>query len=1010
MFKILTSQGELDTDSNILDVSLNFAVDDIIDISKRNTSYTKSITLPGTQNNNLFFKNIYNVNIDSRTFNPAKKISAEILVGSSIVMKGFLQLIEINNVNRNITYIIQIAGTLDNFITSASESTLSNLNLSRFNHIRSQDNIKKSWDGYNIVNNTVVKNGDGNGYFYPYIINGNSKDITNNWYIYDAFPALYLKTILYEIFDYLNFSVESKFFNSDYFSKIIVPFNKEKLQLTEEEVDNRKVFIGLNTVFSDGSGNNYAWATPHQTRGSQRYDNYHNNCMIGYDTHRMTRETGIDFQDKNNQFSNSMFTCAINGTYDIEIDLKCFPVIMRTDDSISTAEYKEGNLQYGYELFLVKANGTEISLHSSREFNNSSESNGILNYQISAGEKNIVNPYVDLAVPLEMKVSANNVFMAKGDRIKFRYFTQYPESVKWKGLTDKKKKIGLVFKDVYNGEYSKISIVPSSNESKGNEVVNMNQILDGSVKIKDFFLDICKAFNLIILDNPNKTNSLIIEPKDDFYSSKQLVLDWDKERKLDNDSNVRIFPMSELDSKIYDYSYSSDEDFYNKQYTEETKKVYSTYSEEIVNDFSKNTTSTNILFAPTPSSSNSLNGRVAPFFCTYSNEEFSPMKTKLRLLFKKMVDCKPMYLLDAPNGLKTTITKYPYAGVYDSPKDGTYSLDFGRNSKIYWDAGNTIPNQNLFEKFHKSTLNSIKSVDSKLMECYLYLTAKDIAEMDFRNIIFLKNTYWRIIKIQDYNPTRSDALTKVTLLKIVDLNIIGKYQVEVPTSNQSCPVDIVLKKDINNNFIYVSNSGQAITQDCCKQVGGTFLNGVCQISDTRIPLSNIETFSGLKKDSGIEFASKYSEVQIIGGNNVVPIIEKNGPQLLSKWNTSRQTLSGIKTFGSDNYIPENSGSGLIIGDNNSVSPNVQNSLVIGNGISATESRTIYINNLKINESGNILKTNYIIDGGLNEVFNFNKTNPIEILDGGFNSVRNPGGASYARPIIDGNGKIFTQSS
>lgn len=1002
MFKIITAQGELDTDSNISDISLNFAIDDILDISKRNTSYSKSITLPGTPNNNKFFKDIYNVNIDNRTFNPVKRINCSIQTGVSTVMKGYLQLIEINNVNKNISYTIQIAGSLKEFVTTASESTLSNLDLSRYNHIRSKDNIMKSWDGWNTVNGSLKRTGDGEGYFYPYIVNGNSKDIWSNWYIYDAFPAIYLRTIMLEIADYLDYSITSKFFESDYFKDIIVPFNKEKLQLSEKQVNDRKAIIGITPYYYAGDGNNYAFAGSFLTRGAQPFDSINQACKIGYPNNQMTRESGVDyFQDNNNQFANSFFTCSTNGHYDIDVDLKCFPCISRVDNSITTAEYKEGDLTYRYEMVLERADGTIIILDSSIS---TAEPTGILKYQISAGEKNISTPYVDLATPLVMTTTASNVFMAVGDKIKFRYIYTYSQDVKWKGLSDNKKTINLVFKDSFDGAFSKFSVVPSSNESSGNELIDMNQILDGSVKMKDFFLDVCKTFNLVILDNPNKENDLIIEPRDDFFASKQLVLDWDKEQKLDNNSNVKLMPMSELDARNYEYTYTADEDFYNKKYTEETKRVYSVYKEQVENDFSTKTQTTSVLFAPTPNSSVGIDNRVAPFFCSYSNEEFSPVKTKLRLLFKKMVTCSPFYLMDAPNQAKTTLTRYPYAGVYNSPTDAIYSLDFGRNSKIYWNAGDTIPNQNLFEKFHKSTLNTIKDVNAKLMECYLYLTPKDIATFDFRNIIFLKNTYWRVLKIENFNPTRNDALTKVTLYRIIDLNVIGKFQVQVPTSNSSCPVDIVMKPS-GNRYIYVSNSGLEVTEDCCKQLGGTFTNGVCQISYERTKPTGVYSTGKPIKYNNLPERTNLVTKEIIGGNHIVPTLEPNGPKELSKWNSSRGTIGGIKTNGTGNYIPRNSGNGFILGNNSSILPSINNAMVIGNGITATENNTLYLNNIKLDDSGLIKKTNYIIDGGLNEVFNFNKTNPIEIIDGGLNSVRKPGGASYARPIIDGNGKI-----
>jgi hypothetical protein len=85
---------------------------------------------------------------------------------------------------------------------------------------------------------------------------------------------------------------------------------------------------------------------------------------------------------------------------------------------------------------------------------------------------------------------------------------------------------------------------------------------------------------------------------------------------------------------------------------------------------------------------------------------------------------------------------------------------------------------------------------------------------------------------------------------------------------------------------------------------------------------------------------------------------------------------------------------------------VTGAFVIGDGINADENGAIYIGDIKINQDGNILRTGIvIIDGGEDEVFDFLKTNPIEVIDGTIDSVRNPGGDSYTRIIIDGGDKI-----
>jgi hypothetical protein len=139
-----------------------------------------------------------------------------------------------------------------------------------------------------------------------------------------------------------------------------------------------------------------------------------------------------------------------------------------------------------------------------------------------------------------------------------------------------------------------------------------------------------------------------------------------------------------------------------------------------------------------------------------------------------------------------------------------------------------------------------------------------------------------------------------------------------------------------------------------------------------------------------------------GGLDVVPTIQKTGPTVLDRFGTSRNSLN-TTTIGSNNYVPNGSKGGIILGSNSSLGRGSTNSVIIGDNITGTEDNTLYLGNFKINQYGNILASGLnIIDGGEDVVFYPMKTNPIEIVDGTKDNVRNPGGSSYARPVIDGN--------
>lgn len=972
---------ELDT-SGEQDISLNYQIDDILDITKRNTSFSKTIKLPGTPTNNKFFKQIFDVNIDSVYFNPLKRIPVAVRVGSNDVMNGYLQLMNILIDNGEVEYEVSIAGSLKNIITQIDQYYLSNLDLSEYNHIRNQSNIITSWD-YNVSKWGTITSvgGPGDGYVYPYIVNGNSDDIWRTAYIYDLFPAIYVKTIIDKMFEFVDYTYTSEFFESEYFKKLILPFNSDKLQLSEEEFNNRTVAVGI-------SGGPYLQITPWRQNNTSWYYNSADNYKL-----QLTRESGtvndssgeLEFTDIDGQWNSyNYFTCANSGYYDVDFVGKAFLGYKHSDGN--NIEWNANSLEFIYYLELVKNNGSVITLASS---------NGTQLITPSDGASH-ASPWYDIANPIPMNMNAQGVAMDVGDRIRIRFGHRHPGIVNWNG-TDSKISSAVFLEDVQSGEYTKFVIKPSSNDSTGNELIDMNQILDKKIKMKDFFLNILKMFNLVVQDNPNKPNDVIIEPRDNFYKSRQKVLDWDAEKKLDNDSTVKITPMSEIDFKTYTFTYAEDSDWLNQEYTDETNRIYGDYQIVIDNDFSDKESKLELMFAATPDGQQFIDSKVAPFFASYEDEEFRPKKVKPRILFYggtlDLYSGSALYIKDFEGDPSyTTVTRYPYVGMWDHPYEPQYDLAFGRTQKIYWNSLNTFPNQNLFEMFHKQTMQNIIDPNSRLLECKVYLTPRDIAEFDFRDIVFLLGSYWRVNLIKDYNPVQTDRLTTVILYKIVDIDVIDRYTVEVPTSNKSCPTDMVSKRDKKTNrYIVVSQSGQEVTEDCCKQVGGTFTNGICYVRPFKpTPI-------------GIEATFKTKMPFISGGIDVVPISDKDGPISKKKNQTSRNTL-GVNTRGSNNYVPEGADSnGVIIGSNSTILKDAEGVVVIGDGITGSEAGTIYIGDIKIGQDGNIRFNGLsIIDGGEDEVMEVTKTNFIDVVDGTFDAVRNTGGDSKARPMIDAN--------
>lgn len=1005
-------------------ISLNYQIEDILDISKRNTNYSKTFVLPGTNTNNIFFRQIFDVNIDNVVaFNPNKRVPVTIRIDDNEIFKGDMQLLNVVLDHQLVEYEITVSGKLKDILIEFENLSIKDLDYSQYDHIRNSTNVINSWDYTVKVNGSDVNFGEGgNGYVYPDIAyNDYTANYTNTPLSY-CYPATYVKTIIDSAFRQVGYTYTSKFFNSDYYKKLILPYSLDKIQLTEEQVLERTVIVGPDgineTEYPGGPVTGFKSLTSGVLNYGSDFQNFYFNDYLPF-----TKESGtvtnnnqdLTFRDDLGQWAEyGQFTAANTGYYDVNLNMTIYPKYFQ--NSGYSVKWDDPSLPAGFYRYVVQKYNHTIGENPASLIDPYTDifNSGVLDFL--PGNTVINNyvgvPYRDYEVPLLMNYNTTNLFLNEGDKIRILvqlYYYQYA-NIHWNTTGGSGQSVGLryVAEAGFNNNWSYLEVKPSSNDSFGYDEIKLNETLP-NIKIKDFFLDQVKMFNLVIQDDPNTANNLIIEPRDDYFASKQKVLNWEEERKLDYDSEVKITPMSELDANAYLYTYTEDNDFFNEQYTDETTEVYGELEVNVDNDFSFNTNTTKVLFSPTPNyrkpfglNSDGGNNFVRPYFVDYQDETWKEKTVKPRILFyggllpfqinfqtgdsvgtfkKEILE----YIPDAVNNLgastQSTLPGYPYAGMWDHPTSPQYDLGFGRTKKIYWQT-NQYPVQNLFQKFHKATLNNIIDPNSRLLTGMFYLTPKDIAEFDFRDIVFLLGSYWRVNKIENYNPLGADSLTKVILYKINDIRTFEPEVVQVPTSNDSCPTDIVAKRKKNLVF-YISASGQYISEDCCKQVGGVFKNGMCRARNVYDPIPPADP--------------KW----VKGGLGIAPISDKNGPGILRSGNNISKAPS--KVNGYNNNVDVNVGPNLIIGSANSLISGATNTIVVGDGITATDPNTIYVGDVKITPDGYIIPTKfYIIDGGENEIFPADKINLIDVVDGTVDAVRNYGGDSKERPIIDGN--------
>lgn len=218
---------KLDLTKNI-SAEFTYAIDEIQDFATRNTSFSKTIVLPGNDNNNKLFGNIFEFG-NSNLYNPAipnvgynfnatKSVPCIILVDKIQIFKGVLRMLEIIIDGKSIEYEVAVFGELGGFITALGNNKLEDIDFGIADTAWTYTNIANSWD-----------NISGSGVYFPLIDYGNES--TNKVdFSFDAFrPALYVKQYLTKILDGSGYTYDFPLLSTSLMNRLVIPHNQKEL-------------------------------------------------------------------------------------------------------------------------------------------------------------------------------------------------------------------------------------------------------------------------------------------------------------------------------------------------------------------------------------------------------------------------------------------------------------------------------------------------------------------------------------------------------------------------------------------------------------------------------------------------------------------------------------------------------------------------------------------------------------------------------------------------------------
>ncbi|WP_212005755.1 hypothetical protein [Chitinophaga sp. HK235] len=311
---------------------------------------------------------------------------------------------------------------------------------------------------------------------------------------------------------------------------------------------------------------------------------------------------------------------------------------------------------------------------------------------------------------------------------------------------------------------------------KGAEV-EMWKTISTSVTQKDFFKSIITMHNLYVFTDQTNNKNLFILPQSWFYDNYAgNAVDWTN--KVDYSQEIEITPMGQLGSKDFVLSYKKDSDYYNDdRYFKKYNEVYGQKRFIADNDFEKDETKVEVVFSPTPSVQiPDISQRVIPHIYKVNKDGIKQVDAfNIRIL--QWAGLKPSMLTASGNSgyatwnisdtdgvLIRSFVFYPYAGMQDDPQNVTRDLCFGPPVEMFYAAQNPFPDVGMFRYYWEDYLKEITDKDSKLWKGYLLLTPADISQLDFKKLVKIDNTYFRLNKVSSYNPLGNE-LTQVELFK-----------------------------------------------------------------------------------------------------------------------------------------------------------------------------------------------------------------------------------------------------
>jgi len=212
-------------------IKISNNVTGLFDVDILPADFSRTITVPGTKNNNAFFEHVYDISVsEPYLFETNIKVPAYFDFGGIYLVQGYLQLLKVNVYENKFidSYEVSIFGALSSFSRDLNRTFLTDLtgSLAKYDHQSIKSNITKSWRGELFSGSVVYPLAEyGQKINYSSDAYFGTDDIEGALNVQNFKPAIRVKAVWDAIFEEFGYTYSGSFWQQPFLNDVYLVAN-----------------------------------------------------------------------------------------------------------------------------------------------------------------------------------------------------------------------------------------------------------------------------------------------------------------------------------------------------------------------------------------------------------------------------------------------------------------------------------------------------------------------------------------------------------------------------------------------------------------------------------------------------------------------------------------------------------------------------------------------------------------------------------------------------------------